>query len=327
MARKMGIADTGKMEVPVRHFLQWQVLLITLVVLAIVGGGIILGLSRTTWENPGTPSGGVVPPVSTETPTPTPAATPSPTPLPKIEVEWESSQLPAAEAYPHGIAIVDSRGERLFATGYYRGEDWKGALWKSEDGGRSWSKVIDGYFTTNIILDPTNPRVMYLGTMSEVLKSIDGGNTWTIHLRRGITGDVEIDKEGTWWHYSSGSTAHILKSMDAGQTWIEAGRTPWGTIVPGIRRDPNNPNIVLQATYDPGDTDPITNLPFWKFELSTNGGKDWQRVNMPPPFKEKSDFGMMRTNFAIISTEKEIKIFFAKYQAWRTTIPLESLPH
>ncbi|MBL8066253.1 MAG: hypothetical protein JNM34_10400 [Chthonomonadaceae bacterium] len=77
-------------------------------------------------------------------------------------------------------------------TIYIGGAD--GGVWKTSNGGGTWTPKTDGAQTSSvgaIAIDPTNPQTLYVGTGEAnyanhsryglgVLKSIDGGATWTL---------------------------------------------------------------------------------------------------------------------------------------------------
>src|SRR5712671_3423277 len=68
-----------------------------------------------------------------------------------------------------------------------------GGVWKTTDGGASWTALTDAQCSTamgSIVIDPSNPLIVYAGTGEEnftadsyygcgVLKSSDGGASWT----------------------------------------------------------------------------------------------------------------------------------------------------
>ncbi|HKK44838.1 MAG TPA: hypothetical protein VJ964_04915, partial [Balneolaceae bacterium] len=91
---------------------------------------------------------------------------------------------------------------------YYMGATG-GGVFKTEDGGKTWKNVSDGYFKTGsvgaVTVAPSDPNVVYVGmgeteirgNMSAgdgVYKSTDGGKTWT-HMGLGQTqfiGDIVV---------------------------------------------------------------------------------------------------------------------------------------
>lgn len=105
-----------------------------------------------------------------------------------------------------------------------------GGLWKSTDGGVTWTSNTDllpVLSISDIVIDPVNPQNMYIAT----------GDKY------GIYWQYEV-----WGHYSAG----ILKSTDGGLTWNQSGLSYAATGVTLIQRlvmDPNNPNTLFAATY------------------------------------------------------------------------------
>lgn len=141
-----------------------------------------------------------------------------------------------------------------------------GGLWKSDDGGASWALVDDWWSNLSVgclTLDPQNPDVMYVGTGdgffslahlarsvshfvrgAGVLKSTDGGATWT-----------QLANTATWQHTAriavSPSDSNLLlasrrpggiaRSTDGGQTWTD--------VTNGLVTDP----FSWQVLFDPND--------------------------------------------------------------------------
>lgn len=66
---------------------------------------------------------------------------------------------------------------------------WPGGLFKSTDGGKTWTRVFDYHFVASVTLDPARRGVVYAGTNDHpyhdgnratgVWKSTDSGATWT----------------------------------------------------------------------------------------------------------------------------------------------------
>jgi photosystem II stability/assembly factor-like uncharacterized protein len=63
-----------------------------------------------------------------------------------------------------------------------------GGLFRSADGGRTWTRIFDFHFTNCVAVSPRHSSILYVGTTDHpyhdasqargLLKSTDGGNTW-----------------------------------------------------------------------------------------------------------------------------------------------------
>lgn len=119
-----------------------------------------------------------------------------------------------------------------------------GGIWKTTNGGTTWSPMDDFMATLAIgcmALDPVDPNVLYAGTGEGFFDAVEGSsNTATMR--------------------GSG----IFKSVDGGQTWdrIPSTATPDFWFVNRLAIDPTNPSHVLAAT----------STGIWR---STNGGASW----------------------------------------------------
>lgn len=105
-----------------------------------------------------------------------------------------------------------------------------GGLWKSTDGGATWSSNTDllpSISISDIAIDPTNTQIMYLAT----------GDKYGIYWQY-----------ETWGQYSAG----VLKSTDGGATWNPTGLSYALSNVAVIQRliiDPSNTNTLYAATH------------------------------------------------------------------------------
>ena len=122
-----------------------------------------------------------------------------------------------------------------------------GGVWKTTDGGTTWSPVSDAFFQTSspgaVAVSPSNPDVVYAGMGETELR----GNI--------IQGDG------------------VYRSADAGLTWQHAGLEKTMAIS-RIRVDPENPDRVYAAAFG----DPYSAGPDRGVFRSTDGGKTWTRV-------------------------------------------------
>jgi len=121
-----------------------------------------------------------------------------------------------------------------------------GGVWKTNDGGKTYKNISDGYFGGSIgavAVSKSDPNVIYVG----------GGEVT-------VRGNV-----------SSGYG--IWKSEDAGETWKSCG-LPKSRHIPRIVIDPQNPDIVYAAVLG-NIYKPTSERGVYK---SINGGKTWSKV-------------------------------------------------
>jgi hypothetical protein len=144
--------------------------------------------------------------------------------------------------------------------------------WLGPDGGR----------IVGLIIDPSNPSIMYVGSWGAgVFKSIDGGATWA-QCNQGLTilqiNALAIDPANPSILYAGPYQDKMYKSTDGCQTWKSAGSgsLPNQTIVYAIAVDPQNDNNVYIGTRGIPSTG-SNNVTNWNGVLfkSTNGGADW----------------------------------------------------
>jgi photosystem II stability/assembly factor-like uncharacterized protein len=96
---------------------------------------------------------------------------------------------------PHLLASPVERGVLFAFDGYYRG-----ALYKSVDGGHSWQPLALEPLVNAVALDPNRGGVLYAGTAGGVFGSLDGGASWT-RLDGGIDRDgkrLHVLALGVW---------------------------------------------------------------------------------------------------------------------------------
>jgi len=51
-------------------------------------------------------------------------------------------------------------------------------VWKTIDGGKNWSQIITGISFTCLIMDSKNSNVVFAGTYGSIFKTTDGGRSW-----------------------------------------------------------------------------------------------------------------------------------------------------
>ncbi|HEV2179341.1 MAG TPA: glycosyl hydrolase, partial [Gemmatimonadaceae bacterium] len=156
------------------------------------------------------------------------------------------------------IAIDPSDPNRLFvaALGTAYGPEPDRGVFRSTDGGKTWTKVLfvnDSTGAVDVLFDPKNPSILYASTWqiavhtwgresggagSGLWKSTDGGATWNRLTGHGLPtrpmGKVTLGVspantqrvyaqietgDGVPWHGAPTDTGRLWRSDDAGGSW------------------------------------------------------------------------------------------------------------
>lgn len=161
-----------------------------------------------------------------------------------------------------------------------------GGLWKSTNGGVSWTSntdFLDGLGISSILISPTNSSIMYLATGDfdhndtysiGILKSIDGGLTWFLP-----SSDSWIKSSNAYklsMHSSDEnvifacSQESLLKTTDGGINWINM-TINFKSVFYDLIVDKTNSNVLFAACYD---LDLNTNF----IIKSYDAGESWIRL-------------------------------------------------
>lgn len=161
-----------------------------------------------------------------------------------------------------------------------------GSLYRSTDGGASWTQVAGLVGTSVHDIEFAPDGTAYLGTVDGVRRSIDGGATWTdLPLGIGLNDQVfEVtldpsDPSRIWVGVADAlgsQTQNVLLSTNGGASWIN--RTPpgaAGSTCRAIAVHPTNSNEVVVA-FGSG----FGGGTVW---VTTNGGTSWvnRTSNLP----------------------------------------------
>ncbi|MES2621335.1 MAG: glycosyl hydrolase [Bacteroidota bacterium] len=200
----------------------------------------------------------------------------------------ESEHISKVVIHPKdpNTVFVASPG-KLYSNSNERG------LYKTTDGGKTWSKILfanDSTGCADFVLNPSNPEVMYAsmwqfrrkpfsfssgGPGSAVMKSSDGGKTWK-KIHNGLpVGDIgrtalaiaPSAPDNIVAIVESKKTSLFL-STDAGETWKEQGA------------DDNvcaRPFYFSTLVVDPLDAKRVYR-PAFEFSFSEDGGHSWVRA-------------------------------------------------
>ena len=175
-----------------------------------------------------------------------------------------------------------------------------GGIWKSSDGGASWTSLGDsnpvlGVSDIIVINQGSNPDILYIATGDKdggslwslggqqsndnnsvgVLKSTDGGTTWnTTGLSFSSSQKITVSRlildptSGNQTIYAATSTG-VFKTTDGGTNWPQQ---LWGNFI-DLEMNPGNSSVLYASTIDHWLTPMIY--------YTTNGGSNWTASSTP----------------------------------------------
>jgi photosystem II stability/assembly factor-like uncharacterized protein len=195
--------------------------------------------------------------------------------LPAGSGNWFSLGPPGGDVFDAAASTTDSN---IVLAGLAPGGSFGGTLYRSSDGGSSWSEVppLDG--TSVFDIEFATDGTAYLGTQDSVRKSTDDGLSWsTLNLGIGLndqTFDVALDPENPsilWTGIADAAGSqpvNVMRSTDGGGSW--QNRTPPLTAPISCRAiavDPTDSNTVIAVfggDFGGGEV--------W---VTTDGGDSW----------------------------------------------------
>ncbi|WP_243472536.1 T9SS type A sorting domain-containing protein [Winogradskyella sp. MH6] len=145
-----------------------------------------------------------------------------------------------------------------------------GGVWKSTDGGMSWTVLSDNLANIDVYalaIDPSDSNTYYWGSTSgAIFKSTDGGSTWSSlgGLAYGVVNKILVDPTNAMKVYASVQGNGLYKSTDGGATWSSIYFVATGTGY-DFEFKPNDPSVV----YASGNA----------FYVSTNGGASFTQIS------------------------------------------------
>ncbi len=147
-----------------------------------------------------------------------------------------------------------------------------GGVWKSVDGGASWTVLSDNLSNIDVFalaIDPTDSDTYFWGSTSgTIFKSTNGGATWSLlsDIGGGTVNKILVDPTNAMKIYASVQGNGLYKSTDGGVTWSSIYFVATGTGY-DFEFKPNDPNVV----YASGSA----------FYVSTNGGASFSQITGP----------------------------------------------
>ncbi len=148
---------------------------------------------------------------------------------------WRNMGLKTSEHI--GMVAIDPRDSKVVyvaAQGPLWSEGGERGLYKTIDGGESWTKILSGEKhagVNDVTLDPRNPEILL-------------ATTWQRHRH-------------VWGYIAGGPESALHRSTDGGKTWKKLTSVPEGEGRIGLARSPSSPDIVyaiVEAANDRGGT-------------------------------------------------------------------------
>jgi photosystem II stability/assembly factor-like uncharacterized protein len=204
-----------------------------------------------------------------------------------------------------------------------------GGVWKTENGGRTWENISDGFFGGSIgaiEVAQDDPNVIYVGGGEKTVrgnvssgygiwKTVDAGKTWTQmgleksrHVPRITTHprDHNIVYAAVLGNiYKPTQDRGIYKSTDGGKTWKKKLFVNEDAGAVDLIMDPNNPRILYASTWN------VRRTPYslssggegsslWK---STDSGETWKEISINKGFA-KGILGIIGVTVSPVNSER-----------------------
>jgi len=223
---------------------------------------------------------------------------------------WEHLGLREGQQIP-ALAVDPRDPNKLFAAvlGHPYGPNEERGIYRSVDGGATWTKVLYKDAETggsDVAIDPSNPNVVYAalwqetlgpwedgntydGTKGGLFKSTDGGTTWKqlikglpenlVHIQVALSQSDENRLYATLatkaeGGYGSGAGLAFYRSDDAGESWYKATDDPR----PALKIGGGDLPIAKVDTKNP---DVVYSASIVTMK-STDGGKTWMGLRGAP---------------------------------------------
>lgn len=199
-----------------------------------------------------------------------------------------------------GKVLINPRNPNLVyvaAIGHPYGPNAERGVFRSEDGGQTWKRILfvnDKTGAADLAADPRDPRIIYAATWqvlrmpwdidevgpgSGIYKTTDGGDTWA-RLTDGLP-KTDMGKIGLTvspvdsrrvWATIGGEDGGIYRSDDAGKTW---------QLLNGSFEMHSRQYYYGHIFADPQQLDTVYTFSSKDFYKSTDGGKTWGRIQTP----------------------------------------------
>ncbi|MCP5052847.1 MAG: hypothetical protein GY940_37105 [bacterium] len=228
-----------------------------------------------------------------------------------------------------------------------------GGIWKSINGGTTWTPIFDDQPASSIgalqIFQP-NPSIVWAGTGEAnprnsvgvgrgVFKSLDGGKTW---LNLGLEKTEKISRiclhptnpdiayvasMGTTW--GENPERGVYKTVDGGKTWKKILYVDEKTGAADLVMQPGNPNRLIVAMWEHRRWPWFLNSggPGSSIHITPDGGETWKRLTpkegLPKGILGRIGLGFAHNKpnivYALVEAKKDVMLRSEDYgMTWKT---------
>ena len=165
--------------------------------------------------------------------------------------------------------VVDPSNSSVIYVGCPDG--W--GVYKSSDGGSTWSNPLSSRDVQALAIDPVNPSTIYAGTKTYynqtggVLRSTDGGLTWASVWPFADINALAVDPVNSQVVYAGAEVGGVMKSTNGGFTWAAVANGPANIPISTVIVHPSNAGWVYASTRGNG------------IYVSTDAGFTWTNVS------------------------------------------------
>ncbi|MDQ3070429.1 MAG: glycosyl hydrolase [Acidobacteriota bacterium] len=178
-----------------------------------------------------------------------------------------------------------------------------GGVWKSVNGGATWTPIFDDQPISSIgsiAVAPSDPNVVYVGSGEAnirgnvaagngIYKSIDAGKTWThVWKQEGQIGTMAVHPKNADIAFAAvlghafgpNPERGVYRTKDGGRTWQQVLKKDDKAGASDVAVDPNNPNVIFAGFWQARRTpwDMTSGGPGSGLHVSRDGGDTWKQL-------------------------------------------------
>lgn len=219
----------------------------------------------------------------------------------------DENNIFSASAVVNQITVNPRDSSNIFAATF---QNNSGAIFKTLDGGRSWKQIyivpIAKQDIKTIVIDPTNPNLLYAGTTAGgFLVSSDGGESWRI-LKWFFApiSKIVIKPSSPAELFVIIKDKELYKTNNRGEEWIESTGAlsgyPSAIEIENLVIDPQRPNVLYMTSA-------------YGLLRSDDGGSNWRsiRILVPPEALPVQDIAVDKNNYKILYMSAGSKIYIS----------------